>query len=141
MGQQVDAASLLTSLSSFDFIITFITLYMYEFMSHLSGVTIKLQSSTMDILSAHEEIQEVKDTYLTIAEKMDEKVHKIYTYVERIAGKVNVQPSMPRVVGRQIHRSNVPSTNPEDYYRKNMGIPFVSLIRIELDAQFSGLNS
>lgn len=132
-----DASSLLNSLSTFDFVITFITLY--ELLSHLSGVTVKLQSSTMDIITAFEEIKDVKATYLNIAENMDEVFHKTFAHAVRMADKLNVQPSMPRVVQKQIHRNNAPSISPEDYYRKNLAVPFVGHIMTELEAQFSSL--
>ena len=44
------ASSLLASLTSFDFIITFVTVY--HFLAPLSGITIKLQSSSLDLVQA-----------------------------------------------------------------------------------------
>ena len=44
-----DTASLIASLTSFDFIVTFMILY--DFLSHLAGVTVKLQGVSMDIVS------------------------------------------------------------------------------------------
>lgn len=46
-----EAQSLLHSLATFDFIITFLTVY--HFLSHLASITIKLQKSSMDILEAY----------------------------------------------------------------------------------------
>ena len=40
-------------LSRFNFIIVFLTIYQTEYLSRLSGVTVQLQSTTLDILEAH----------------------------------------------------------------------------------------
>ena len=42
----------------------------------------------------------------------------------RFAGNVNVDPTIPRVAGRQIHRYNAPADNPEQFYQRNMAVPF-----------------
>jgi hypothetical protein len=46
-----EAQSLLHSIACFDFIVTFMTTY--HVLSHLAGITVKLQSSTLDILEAY----------------------------------------------------------------------------------------
>ena len=46
-----DAASLLTSLTDFTFIVNFLTTY--KFLSYLAGITVKLQSRSLDILEAY----------------------------------------------------------------------------------------
>ena len=32
---------------------------------------------------------------------------------------------MPRVVGRQVHRNSIPADNPEQFYIRNVVIPFL----------------
>ena len=49
-----DAVALLASLATFDFIVSFIVLY--ELLSHLSGVTVKLQGQSIDIIKAYQEV-------------------------------------------------------------------------------------
>ena len=49
-----DAVALLASLATFDFIVSFLVLY--EFLSHLSGVTVKLQGQSIDIIKAYQEV-------------------------------------------------------------------------------------
>ena len=44
---------------------------------------------------------------------MDEKFSHVYKHAERVARNFNVDPTMPRVAGRQIHRCNAPTDNPE----------------------------
>ena len=49
-----NAVALLASLATFDFIVSFLVLY--EFLSHLSGVTVKLQGQSIDIIKAYQEV-------------------------------------------------------------------------------------
>jgi len=54
-------------LTDFEFIIVF--LITYQFLSHLSGITIKLQSVTLDIVDAYQKINEAKHYYEEIRKK------------------------------------------------------------------------
>ena len=58
------ANSLLHGITSFEFIVVFLVIYQY--LSHLAGITIKLQSTTIDILEAYQQIEEVKRFYKEI---------------------------------------------------------------------------
>ena len=49
-----DAVALLASLATFDFIVSFLVLY--EFLSHLSGVTVKLQGQSIADIKAYQEV-------------------------------------------------------------------------------------
>jgi hypothetical protein len=51
---RAEASGLLTGVTSFDFILTFVVVY--QVLSHLAGITIKLQKSTIDIISAYQEV-------------------------------------------------------------------------------------
>ena len=46
-----EACGLLAAITSFDFIISFMTIY--QFLSHLEGITVKIQSTSLDILKAY----------------------------------------------------------------------------------------
>ena len=69
---------------------------------------------------------------------MEEKFAHIYQHAVRVASALNVQPSMPRAVGPQTNRDNAPATNPEEYYRRNLAMPLINHINIQLGGQFSG---
>ena len=55
------AQQILASITSFEFIIVFLTVY--QFLSHLTGITLKLQKSALDIVEANEMIIEVSRMY------------------------------------------------------------------------------
>ena len=56
-----EAVALLASLATFDFIVSFFVLY--EFLSHLSGVTVKLQGQSIDIIKAYQEVSILNVTF------------------------------------------------------------------------------
>ena len=63
----------------------------------------KLQSSTMDIVDAYKQIDEVKQFYKEIRGNVDMEFHKVYTQAERMAAAVDVEPPNREVVlGRGI---------------------------------------
>ena len=53
-----EAQQILASISSFEFIVVFMTLYQY--LAHLAGITVKLQRAIVDTLEAHAMITEVR---------------------------------------------------------------------------------
>lgn len=52
------------------------------------------------------------------------------------ARKANIEPSMPRVVGRQWHRSNVEAETPKDYYKRALTVPLLDHLISEIDTYF-----
>jgi len=56
-----DTQQLLANITSFEFIIVFLTVYQY--LSHLAGITVKLQKQALDILEAYQEVNEVSRVY------------------------------------------------------------------------------
>jgi len=55
-----------------------------------------------------------------------------------MAEAAGVEPTTPRVCGRQRARCNIPSSTIQTHYRLNVAIPFVDHVINELDQQFSG---
>lgn len=70
------ANSLLNGIADFEFIVVFLTIY--QFLSHLSGPTVKLQSTSIDIVAAYKEIEVMKALYNSIRSDIDSEFHKIY---------------------------------------------------------------
>ena len=68
---------------------------MYQYLSHLAGLSVKLQSTTLDILQAFQEVDDIKHFYKRIRENIQDGFIKIYDQSERLGTAVNVQPSKP----------------------------------------------
>ena len=130
------AQQILSSITTFEFILVF--LMAYQYLSHLSGITIpQLQSSTLDIIEAHGMIKSIKDVYQRERENMEVGYKAIYDHAVRMADQVGFISSMPRIAKRQQHRSNAPAESPFDYYNRNVAIPFLDHISSNLNTQFS----
>ena len=134
-----DASGLLASITSFDFILSFVTVYVM--LSHLDGISKKLQSSSQDIFQAYEMVTEVTQVYRKLRDDVVVHFGRCYAQAVRMAEKIRTTPDMPRIAKRQIHRSNTPAATPEEYYRLNLAIPFLDHISNEFEQQFTGLSA
>ena len=133
-----DAQQILHGITNFSFIVVFLTIYQY--LSHLSGITIKLQSRAIDVYEAFEMIEDIRKVYKNERDNVDGGFQIIYDQAVRMADKVGCIVSAPRTVGRQQHRSNVSSTTPIEHYKRNVAIPFLDHVLTHLNEQFSSLS-
>ena len=76
----------------------------------------------------------------TVQDKIEEEFLVIYRKVERIAISLDVSPSVPRTVSRQMHRSNIPANTPEGYYRKVLAISVLDTFIPETEFRFNEHN-
>ena len=127
---RTEASGLLAGVEQFEFIITFLTVY-------LEGITLKLQSTSLDIIHAFHLVEQVKCVYKSLRNTIDSDFTKIYDQAVRIADKVDVQP---RSAGRMQHRANTPSESVQVYFLRNMAILFIDHIIMELEAHFTPLS-
>ena len=54
-----------------------------------------------------------------------------------LASNVGVLPSVPRVVGRQIHKNNTPADGPSEYYRRTLTIPLLDHLISEFSTRYT----
>ena len=78
-----DAQQLLACVTSFEVIFVFLTVY--QFLSHLAGITIKLQKEAIDIFEAHEIITEISKIYTRERENINCSFTMIYAQSLRMA--------------------------------------------------------
>ena len=97
-----EVQQILASITSFEYIVVFLTVY--QFLSHMSGFTVKPQKSALDIAEAHENI--------------DATFGLIYTQSVRMAEKIGTPTTMPRIPSRQQHRNNAEACYPCEYFKK-----------------------
>lgn len=65
-----------------------------------------------------------------------ETFNDIFCKASALCDMAGIQPTIPRLVGRQQHRSNVLQTSPLDYYRINVFNPFIDYLLTELSDRF-----
>ena len=130
-----DAQQILASITSFEFIVVFLTVY--QFLSHLAGITVKLQKTALDIVEPHERITDISKMYKCKWEDIDSSFITVYRQSVRMAEKVGTTAAMPRITSRQRYCSNAEASSPCEYFRKNVAIPFLDHIIMCIDQQFS----
>ena len=75
-----------------------------------------------------------------VRDKIEEEFLVIYRQAESIATSLDVSPSAPRTVSRQMHRSNIPANTSEEYYRRVLAIPVLETFIAEMNFRFNELN-
>ena len=83
---------------------------------------------------------EVKVLYHHLRENIANNFDEIFTSSVNMASKVEMLPSKPRSAGRQQHRANADSSSVKEYYLRNLAIPFLDHIIMELEERFSPLS-
>ena len=130
-----EAQQILASVTSYQFVLVFVTIYQY--LSHLSCITVKLQSKAVDIVKAHNMISEIGRTYNSERANVKSGFSQIYKDSSDMAKKVGSTIAMPRIAARQQNRSNIPAASVEEYFQRNGAIPFLDHIIISINRQFS----
>ena len=120
--------------SPLEFIVVFLSVY--QFMSHLAGITFKLQRSALEIVEAHEMITETARMYQVKRKNVDSSFAPIYTLSVRMAEEIGAVVGMPRITARQQHHSNAEASSPHEYFQRIVAIPLLDHIMC-LDEQFS----
>jgi len=127
------ANSLLHAVSNFEFIITQITTITR--LPILKPLAIKLQKRDIDVYEEYSHIKDLKGELQDIRGEID-KYCCGGSMATSTARKANIEPSMPRAVGRQQHRSNVEAGTPKDYYKRALTIPLLDQLISEIDTYF-----
>ena len=147
------ASGYLHGITSFQFLINFMIAYMS--LSRMDGLCINLQSTSNDIFEAYKMVSTVQASYNDIRKDIDTIFSRWFDQAAQMADKVGVKPEAPRIVARQRNRSNIPSTVESicscvdkgscwcsviAYYLRNVAIPFLDHIIVNLDERFSDLS-
>ena len=108
-----EASSYLHALSNFNFIIALISLY--RLMHPSAGITKKLEGRSVDIAHAFNEVESVVNYLGAVRSNIDSEFDTIYKQAVRMAERMNVTPSTPRMAQRQTHRYNIEAANAKEY--------------------------
>ncbi|CAI6376442.1 unnamed protein product [Macrosiphum euphorbiae] len=91
-----------------------------------------LQSKQQDLSKALNDVVTVRASLESIRKNVDSHFKNIFSEVLKIGSKIDVDIKIPRVCGKQNQRANVNVTNPENYYKITIFIPFLDQIICEL---------
>ena len=113
------------------------TLVIVKYILNLTRpATVKLQSEEMDILKAEQEIATLQNALKDMQKNIEGHHHQLFEQAVQLSQKVGIQPSRPRIVQRQIFRSNCPASTPEAYYRINLTQVFLDHCLQQLQSRF-----
>ena len=105
----------------------------------LRELTIKLQMRAVDVGQAYKMVNRVVSTLQSMRNRSTTEFNKQFVEATKIGKRINgdhFQLTTPRLYGRQVHRSNPPSSTPEDYYRISLYDEFLSHVIAELEVRF-----
>ena len=86
-------------------------------MHPFTGITKKLQGRSIDVVKAFNEVESVVNDLGAVRSNIDSEFDTIYNQAMRMAERMNVTPSTPRMAQRQMHRDNIEAANPKEYYK------------------------
>lgn len=132
-----EANGFLFQLQSSSFLVAFQLIV--QVLQILREVTIKLQMKAVDVVYAYKIVKKVMSTLKAMRRNSATEFKKQFAEATKIGKQLHgddFQLTMPRLSGRQLHRSNPPSSTAEDYYRVSIYNEFLSHIVAELEERF-----
>ena len=131
-----NAQQILASITTFEFIVVFMS--MYQYLSHLSGITVKPQKRALDIVEANEMISKVA-TYMYKDEQknVDSSFDRIYAQSVTMAEKVEAVVSMPHILPQgSSTKAMLKLAHLLNTSMRNVAIPVLDHIITSIDQQF-----
>ena len=129
-----DAQSLLLALTHFPFVVALVIAR--DVLAYTKALSVKLQGRYVDVVRAYNQIAFVKTTLQSARDDVDTVHAGIYETALEIATKVGIDECMPRISRQQQHRTNVPCSNPSEYYKRALTIPSLDHLITEIDGRF-----
>ncbi|XP_065651176.1 52 kDa repressor of the inhibitor of the protein kinase-like [Hydra vulgaris] len=133
-----EANSLLNAITKFEFIIGIITLY--RLLHPLLYIIERLQGRTTDIVYGYSNIQETIDDLNHLRKNVEKETCAVYKQATRMASKLFIEPTIPRIPMRQAYRNNVPAESPHECYKRALIIPYLDTIISEIKIRFQKTN-
>ena len=99
----------------------------------IKGTTVKLQKRE---ISAYNMIEELKLLIADLRTNLDEEHEDWFKEATEMAEEVGTEMQMPRITGRQIHRSNSETSTAINYYRVNYSVKFVDHFLTEFHTRY-----
>ena len=81
--------------------------------------------STLDVIEAYNSVQNVVETLELVKTEVDDYHTRWCSNTVELAAKVEVVPTMPRIIATMRHRAKIPAENEEIYFKRNLTIPLV----------------
>lgn len=105
-------------------------------LAYIKGLTVKLQNRSLDINTSFQDINVTIDTLKNVREDVTGFNNICIETATQIAIEYGIEASHPRQCLKQRHRNNAPAESVEEYYRRNLQIPFIDQLVSDLKARF-----
>lgn len=107
-----------------------------EVFSLAQPLSTSLQTKNIDLISAVNLADGLNSLLKEMRENAISKFHELFLKAENCASEIGEAINIPRLANRQNYRDNYDLTNPEDYYRVSVFIPFVDHFINQLELRF-----
>lgn len=97
----------------------------YEVFSLAEPLSVSLQTKNADLASAVNMADGLNCLLKEMRENAEVKFHELFCDALNLAEEVGEEIKIPRVANRQNYRENYSISNPENYYRVTVYIPFI----------------
>lgn len=95
-----------------------------------------LQSPSLDMVRCSTHIRRIKTIIANHRVNVDVEMQNIMDEAEEFANVIEVDLDVPRIAQRQRHRSNHPSSDNTDFWKKSLMIPYLDCLISLLDQRF-----
>lgn len=117
------AVQMLNTLRSSNFVMCLVILQ--KVMSYTLSLSKQLQAINTDLITAFSHVDNVINALQLLRDKVDEEYPHLYEKAKVLIEENGGILLMPRIVGRQLNRSNIPASDISTYYKINLFIPFL----------------
>nr|CAI5835239.1 unnamed protein product [Callosobruchus analis] len=121
------------------FIVSLQTIAKYS--AVIEPVVNALQAKSIHMISVGKHIKNIKDILRNDREFPDRISNEILQKARAVAMDLNIEISVPRLAHKQTHRSNPPSDNDNEYWRRSLIIPYIDSLISSLNIRFSQENT
>ena len=132
------ANRVLGSLRNFRFLI--VGTIMVKAPSYIKGPIKKIQGRSRDLYEVVDATRNTQTDLRLLRSEESDFYQRCYDYVIRICSLIGIEPSMPRITEKQVHRENTLAVTPYDYYRVNVSSPFLEHLSEGIDQRFDKCN-
>ena len=132
------ANRVLGSLRNFRFLIVWTMIV--KALSCINGPIKKIQDRSLDLYEIVDVTRNTQTDLRILRSKESDFYQRCYDYAIRVFNLIGVEPSMPRITEKQVHRENKPVPAPYDYYRVNICSPSLEHRTDDIDQRFDKYN-
>ena len=130
-----DASTLLTAITTTDFVSALVITS--NSLNCLKPLPTSLQSESKDIVEAVQKIDSLERILTEKRQNVDSIHSEWFEEIDKMCRSIRVEPSLPRLCGRQRNRDNIPAQTPSQYYRRTVTIPVLDHLISEMNRRFS----